>query len=57
MKIYLAGNFEALNDSRKNKLYMPIENRLLSFYFIKDVPHEMYLQKGDKYEDKQKGND
>jgi len=57
MKLYFAGNFEAMNDSKKNKLYIPIKNRLLSFFFIKDIPHEMYLQKGDTYENKQKGND
>ena len=56
MKLYFAGCFESLNESRRNQLYLPLTNRLLSFYFIKDIPNELYLQKGEIYEHKQKGN-
>jgi len=54
MKIYFAGNMEILYYSKQNILWLDIEMRLLSYFYIKDVPNELYLLKGEIYEGKQK---
>ena len=57
MVLYFAGGFEQLHLSKKNERYLPILDtsaRLLSYHYICNNFNELYLRKGEIYENQQK---